>query len=515
MAKPPPLALDTAPHTRVVSAERMRALEAALFARGLPALAAMETAGRAVAERVLGHLRAKRQSRVCVIAGRGNNGADGVVAARVLHHFGAQVSVCLAHDTPGPLLETQLRLLPQAVPRLKTKDLVGALAGADVVIDALYGIGARRPLLARDKRVVALINEHARFTVAVDVPSGLVEGGTDEDVVRADETVSFGALKAALTQLPGRDCAGELVTADIGLSDEFYSIEDGVWLDARWAKHTWRSWHGRPTAAGRSGAHKGDFGHLLCIGGSTGMGGALTLATMAALRSGVGLCSALPLDAKAKLSPEVMRWEQGLSAHRESALCIGPGLGTSARAQELVRTLLATRTRAAKLPTVIDADALNLLASDPPLLATLAGSRAILTPHPLEFTRLFGGDVAALQRDRVTRAREAARRAGVVIVLKGAGTVVAAPDGRWAVCSTGGRELAKGGSGDVLSGLTGAFIAARAVGKRPHGAFEAACLAAYLHGRAGALCARSNAAASVLPTEVANALRQALTELST
>lgn len=463
--------------TRIVSIDRMRAIEARCFEQ-LPVAAVMESAGRAVAERVLARLRAKRQTRVLVACGKGNNGADGLVAARWLAQAGADVSVFMTETTGlSELCAANLKLLDRfAVAR--PKNLALAAASADVVIDALLGIGAREPLKGAYARAVKTLAEHARFIVAVDIPTpGL-------DVA---ETITFHATKAEMTQLPLRARCGEIVVADVGIPDALFAEDDGYVIDARFVD---RHLPLERAGAGKTNAHKGTFGHVGLIGGGAGKTGAITLAAIAALRAGAGLATIL--GNAEKRPPEVMT-APITAAKKCTALCVGPGLADALPLDEI---------KAFAGPVVLDADALNQLSAMHRW--NIGKGPRILTPHPLEFARLSGHTVDAVQADRLGTARTAAKESGAIIVLKGANTVVAAPDGRYAVSSVGGRELAKGGSGDVLAGIIAGIAAQRAVTDP----FLAACAGVYLHATAASHAA--TAKASVLASEIAAHLPDAM-----
>ncbi len=478
---------------RIVSAERMRAIEARCFDAGLPPIALMESAGRAVAAHALG----REPERVTVVCGKGNNGADGMVAARTLHAQGVRVRVCFAHPPSGELGLLQRRLLDRS--GVETGNELD-VAGADLVIDALLGIGGRQPLDAETARWVELLNARARFVLALDVPSGVCAGFREGQLaVRAHETVTFHAHKTELAMLPARAYAGELIIADIGIPEALFEAHDGVVIDAAYVRRHLVV----GSKGGRADVHKGTFGHVAVFGGAAGMEGAQILAALAAARSGAGLVTAIGAGGSArKAPPEIMRAETAADLRRYTAACLGPGLGRAH--DEALLDLLARFER----PAAIDADALNALADLPDWPSRLGPGPRVLTPHPLEFARLFQSEVTAVQNDRIGAAQRAAKESGAIVVLKGPNTVVAAPDGRFGISASGGRELAKGGSGDVLAGMIAAFLAARAYAGD---AFSAAALGVYLHGAAGAHAAgKAGARASVLASDIIAAIPAAL-----
>ncbi|MCC6811101.1 MAG: NAD(P)H-hydrate dehydratase [Deltaproteobacteria bacterium] len=490
--------------TRIVSADRMRAIEAECFAHSLPAATIMESAGMAVAERVLARLRANRQHRVTVVCGKGNNGADGMVAARHLAQAGADVVLCCID--PGAASEAnavQRRYLEKfSVRILDEGDLDLAIAAADVVVDALLGIGAKQPLKTAYARAVKAMNAHARWIVAVDVPSGV--SGEPGLSVEASETVTAHAMKSEMLQLPQRAACGEIVVADIGIPDALFVNEDGYAIDARFVHEKLPLERGR---AGATNVHKGTFGHVAMIGGSKGKSGAIALAAIAALRAGAGLCTVLDGKSGAKRppAPEIMTAPLALDP-RYTALCIGPGLAGALSPAALVRMLAACF-----MPVVLDADALNAIATlGGEGLTKLGPGPRILTPHPLELARLAGVETEAIQSDRLGHASRIAKESGAIVVLKGANTVIADPSGGFAVNTNGGRELAKGGSGDVLAGIIAGLIAQKPLRARDDGAFVAAAAAVHLHALAAEIAGEQKARASVLASDICERLPDAM-----
>ncbi|MBF3024388.1 NAD(P)H-hydrate dehydratase, partial [Pseudomonas aeruginosa] len=372
-----------------------------------------------------------------------------------------------------------------------------------VVVDALLGTGLAGAVREPFAQAIRLANAADLPVLAVDIPSGLSAdtGAVLGEAIRADLTVTFIGLKIGLFtgEAPAR--VGELVFDELG--------SDAVVLQALQPRARRLARNALPRLAARPRtAHKGLFGHLLVVGGDTGMGGAVLLAAESALRCGAGLVSAATrvehVPALLGRCPEVMAHgvasaNQLLAlAERASVLVLGPGLGQRAWGRSL---LSAVRSR--PLPQVWDADALNLLALEP----VGAGPQTwILTPHPGEAARLLGRSTAEVQADRPAAALELARRYQAVVVLKGAGSLIAAPDGRLAVCSQGHPAMAGAGLGDVLSGITGALLAQRVE------ALEAACLAVWLHAAAGQRLGaqgRGLAATDLIPT-----VRQLLEECS-
>ncbi|MBK9517072.1 MAG: NAD(P)H-hydrate dehydratase [Anaeromyxobacter sp.] len=486
---------------RLVGAAEMRAIDrAAIEGLGVPSLALMARAGAAVASAAAAL--AGSAGRCVVVSGGGNNGGDGWVAARLLHQAGRAVRLLAVMD-PGALGGDAAAVAAQAqqagVPWAPLVPGAPLPAGpGDVVIDALLGTGLARPLEGAFAAAITRIAE-ARAAgarvLAVDVPSGLSAdtGRPLGPCVAADATVTFAFQKRGLVLQPGAALAGAVTVADIGLpAAAADQVEIGCELLEEAAARAL-------VPARGADAHKGDAGRLLVVAGSAGKAGAAHLALLGALRGGAGLVT---LAARAEVlgpalagRPEAMSAAlagQGALGHADlpallaagrdaDALVVGPGIPRGEETGALLLALL----EALAVPAVLDADALNALAELPGSLGRLAALPAplVLTPHPGEMARLCGLEVAAVQADRIGLAAARARAWGVVVVLKGAGTVVAGPTGPAAVVPTGNAGLATGGTGDVLAGLCGALLA----GGLP--ALDAARAAAWVHGAAGDLVA--------------------------
>ncbi len=458
-------------------AEMARA-DAAAVAAGVPGVELMENAGRAVA----GAVRARHQpGPVVVLCGPGNNGGDGFVAAR--HLAAAGWSVRLA------LLGARARLRGDAahhaglwegpVEAVEEPGAAGLLDGAGVVIDALFGAGLSRPLEGAARQVVEALASSRVPVVAVDMPSG-VSGDSGavlgEVAVRAACTVTFFRKKPGHLLLPGRQLCGEAIVADIGIpgsvlgeiAPRTFENGPGLWGDP----YPWRE----------PGDHKYRFGHALVLGGAT-MTGAGRLAARAALRAGAGLVTvacppaALPIYALSMPSAIVAPLDSEadyralLADARKNAVLLGPGNGVGGETR--ARTLAAL---AAEKATVVDADALTSFQDRPADLFGAVSGPCVLTPHEGEFGRLFP-DLAG---DKLGRARAAAAASGAVVLLKGADSAIAAPDGRAAINANAPAALATAGTGDVLAGLIVGLLA------QGMPSFEAACAAAWLHGEAAA-----------------------------
>lgn len=470
----------------VLSPAEMGAADAAAIASGVSATTLVERAGGAVARAARRRLGGGYGRRLVVVAGKGNNGADGLVAARLLASWGARVAV--------------FRLVAGIDPdRLRR-----ALAPADLAVDAMFGTGLTGPLAGEAAGVAAAFSRAGVPVLAVDIPSG-VDGRTGAvggPTVRATATVCLAALKPGLLLHPGAASAGEVEVADIGIDPG----SPRLWV--------WEA----PDVAARlpvrpPDAHKWSAGGVFVVAGSAGMTGAANLAALAALRAGAGIVvCGMPGEAAGRASggevvtrslpatPEGALDESaaaevlaGLGRFR--ALVVGPGLGLAAPTVAAVRRLVAE----SPVPLVLDADGLNALHGDLEPLIRRVGP-TILTPHAGEYARLAGEPVGP---DRIAAARRLAARARAVVVLKGSPAVVADPDGAGAVNPTGGPALATAGTGDVLSGILGALLAGRVP------AFPAAAAGAFVHGRA----ADAGPPAGLIARDLIEALPVVLTEL--
>ncbi|HEU4751592.1 MAG TPA: NAD(P)H-hydrate dehydratase [Armatimonadota bacterium] len=498
------------------TADQMRSMDRrAVEAYGMPSLLLMENAGRAVAERALQRL--PERGEVWIWCGKGNNGGDGFVAARHLWNRGVPVRVLLAADPVGLKgdARTNFDLLPKlgvAIHRLEGAIPPGSPA---LQVDALLGTGFHGEPAGEIADALRALAASAAPILAVDIPSGLnTDTGQPASLcVRAVETVTFGLPKVGLVTCPGRDYAGELTVAEISLPrpllEEVSSLH---WIDAVTAAPYW------PERAPE--AHKGDSGRLFILAGSAGLTGAAVMVAEAALRAGAGLVTVgaprsqqpilaaklteamtlpLPETESGGHSPESLEQvRERLAAG--AALAVGPGFGRDPRSAELLRALLP----GCPAPCVVDADALTLLS---PADEHTFPSRCVLTPHPGEMARLLGTEVPAVQSNRLEVAKSAAARFGCVVLLKGAATVIAAPDGRAAINSSGGPALATGGTGDVLTGVIGACMAR---GLEP---YAAAVAGAFLHGLAGEVAGERFGAPGTIAGDVIAAIPEALRRL--
>lgn len=477
----------------VAAARRIDAEASARLGDGGASL--MEQAGQAAWQCLLE--RWPQARRICVVAGPGNNGGDGYVLARLARQAGRHVQVLrLAGDGAAtPLAQAALQAWRDAGG--EEACFSGALPAADVVVDALYGLGLNRAPAGDAQALIEAINAAALPVLSLDVPSGVAAGtGAVPGVaIRAHLTLQFIVKHRGLYTGDALEYVGERRLAPLQVPDA--ALTDvppaaSVWAQARLAALL---------PARRANTHKGESGHVLCVGGNHGSGGAVMLASEAALRAGAGLVSVATQAAHA--APLLARLPEAMVHAVENAgdlqalfprakvIAIGPGLGQDDWAHELWRQVLARGT-----PLVIDADALNLLAAAPQVV-----HGAILTPHPGEAARLLGCSTAQVQADRFAAAHQLAERFHAVVVLKGAGTLVAAPGQRPRVIAAGNPGMAVGGMGDLLTGIIAAL---RAQGLD---AFDAASAGALVHALAGDSAA-AQGQRGLLPTDLLVPLRR-------
>ena len=454
----------------LISVAEMYEADAAAARAGTPGLTLMENAGRAVADAIV---RRWAPRPVSVLCGRGNNGGDGFVAARLLAEAGWPVLL--------GLLGARERLKGDAAAMAARWEgsveplALALLEGEPLVVDALFGAGLTRPLEGVALALAEACAARDLSCVAVDMPSG-VHGDTGDvlgEAFKAALTVTFGRRKYGHLLLPGRERAGEVVVADIGIPEAAISE-----LALRVHENASALWQGLLPGP-EAGDHKYSRGHALVVGGDGTHSGAARLAARAALRAGAGLVTvhapeaALPVYASqltAVMVASIHDLGTALADERRNALLIGPGCGASPATR--ARTLQAL---GAGKRCVLDADALTAFQDEPAALFASLGPDAVLTPHEGEYRRLF-----AHEGDKLARARAAASECGAVVVLKGADSVIAAPDGRAAINANAPPTLATAGSGDVLAG----FILGLLTQGMP--AFEAAAAGVWLHGAAAA-----------------------------
>ena len=537
---------------KIVSVDRMRTIEQAVDESGHTFDEMMAMAGQAVADEINFRRGPLEGQRIVILAGSGDNGGDGLVAGHHLAEAGARVSVYLAkpRDEDDPhlaRLKEEGILVAVAEQDQRWRVLRNMLSTADIVVDAVLGTGLSLPLRGPAQELLTTAQKElaARrakpFVVAVDCPSGLDcdSGEIGDEALTADLTVTLAAAKNGLLRFPGAEKVGEIVIGDIGIPPRQPDLA-AVDIELATADAV-RGW--LPTRPRSS--HKGTFGTAVVIGGSVPLPGAAVLAGRGAYKVGTGLVTlAVPSSVQSLLAPQLPEATWLLLPHEigllnedavevlqdemggPDAVLIGPGLGQDKPTKRFMGRLFGMEVTAnrGKLgfvakeeehapdvldlpPAVIDADALKLLVDIPDWHDRLPQG-SVLTPHPGEMAIMTGEDKDELQEDRIETARTYAEKWGQVLVLKGAFTVIAEPEGRTMVLPFATSALATAGTGDVLAG---AIVGLRAQGVE---AFEAAVLGAWLHGKAGELAAKSaGSEAAVLAGDVAEGLAGALTSL--
>jgi ADP-dependent NAD(P)H-hydrate dehydratase / NAD(P)H-hydrate epimerase len=511
---------------KVVSGETMQSMDRqTIDLYGVTGLELMERAGRGCAEAIVEHFGTGEKRRAVVMSGKGNNGGDGYVVARILARTGWEVKtiVLARRESVGGDARVNLDRLPgnSVVYAPDSATLEGCredLEQAGVVVDALFGTGLKSPVSGVYLEAIRMMNGSGRPLVAVDIPSGInaTDGAILGEAVRAELTVTFALAKLGHVLYPGVDYRGRLLIVDIGIPEQVVLAASGAeFLDKDAVRAI-------PRVRSRT-AHKGTCGHLLIVAGSTGKSGAAAMAANSAVRGGAGLVTvAVPesihgiLEIKTTeamtvplpdlgagfVGEAVMPVIKGLLASRNAA-AIGPGIGWNQSTARLVHEIVAWT----KLPLVIDADALNALSENIDLLLRTQASAVIITPHPGEMARLADTTAARVEADRLGVSTAFATRYGVYVVLKGARTVIATPDGMVAVNGSGNPGMASGGMGDVLTGLLGALLA------QGYAPFDACRLGVFLHGLAGDLVAAEKGEIGISAVDLQERLPYAFRDL--
>lgn len=479
------------------SSEQIRAIDAhAVESLRLTTYELMGRAG-AAAWAVL-RKRWPKAERIVVVCGPGNNGGDGYVLARIAKAAGCRVQVLIPPDGLPRSEECKRAWTAWREVGGVTRTFDGQLPETDVWVDALYGIGLRKSTAGAAQAIIERINASRLPVLAIDVPSGLDadRGSAGRVCIRADATVTFIAGKRGLYTGQSCDFTGEVILDRLGLPDAVFS--DFIPAARLYLRENLIGGLGPRHA----NAHKGEHGHVLCVGGETGMGGAVRLCAEAALRAGAGLASVATrsegVAALVAARPEAMTHAiedadaLQVLIKRADVLAVGPGLGRGDWGRNLFEAAVASNK-----PLILDADGLSLLAMHPRPLP-----QAILTPHPGEAARLLGMSNEQVQSDRFAAVEALVRRFECVVVLKGAGTLVAAPGVITAVIGAGNPGMATGGMGDILTGVIAALHAQRLP------PFFAAVFGALLHGAAGDAAARIDGERGLLPSDLFPHLRR-------
>jgi hydroxyethylthiazole kinase-like uncharacterized protein yjeF len=451
---------------KVLTSDQMREADRVTIERGTSGQVLMERAGQSVVDTLKREFSPLKKQRVVIFCGKGNNGGDGLVVARLLEGRVKSLQLVQATPTQSGVDSKELEIDHKA----------------SIVVDALLGTGFQGPVRGRYKELIRSINEDfpKASVVAVDIPSAMD--------VRADITVTFAAPKVEMLLGEGAENVGKLIVADIGIPADALNSDLNL-SEACDFKQL--------LAPRKPDTNKGSFGHVLVVGGAKGKTGAAAMSGLAALKAGAGLVTVACAD-DSRLALELM-WQplDEINPGKMTVLAIGPGLGTN---RELVERLF----RAVKLPTVIDADALNSIAGTN---FRGRGVHTILTPHPGEMGRLMGIEGSVKEADRLTSARGFATGHDCCVVLKGHRTLIAFPDGQVWINPTGSPAMAKGGSGDILTGLIAGFVA-----QFPDDIATAVRAAVWLHGRAGEIGAEEVTDKCLLATDLLHYLPRAMHE---
>jgi hydroxyethylthiazole kinase-like uncharacterized protein yjeF len=525
---------------KVLTAAEMREVDRLTIERlGIPSRQLMETAGTRVAEVFLHTAKNAgwRPRRVVVLCGKGNNGGDGFVVARHLKSADTAVRVYLFASTDELRGDAAANCeewkrsggdVPLVPDETSWKLAWADVSAADAIVDAIFGTGFRGPLPALIKRAIDDVNHlsgsataaRPALILAVDTPSGLPsdQGKAEETVLRAHATVTFTAPKVGQLLSSQASAAGTLSVVSIGSPNSL--VNEVGRGSLRWSEP--EEFATLPLVRATE-ANKGTYGHVLIIAGSFGKSGAAILSSRAALRAGAGLVTVatpepvLPVIASAQaeyMSEPLLATSEGTAALKNSSegrfakmeagkkvLAIGPGLGLNLETQEFIRTIV----RQSKLPIVLDADGLNAFAEQADTLRDRKAEFVVITPHPGEMARLLKTSIAEVQRDRVKTATDAAKRWNVQVVLKGSHTIIASPAGEVFVNTSGNAGLAKGGSGDVLTGVLAALTAQFGTSDW----LRVLALGVFLHGKAAEVAVEGTDPSGLLAGEVADAIPEA------
>ncbi len=465
----------------------------------------MENAGCACAKEIVKLL--SPGTKTAVLCGSGNNGGDGLVIARELAKSGFDTAVILVNGEPRS--DCARSFFPPKAAVLSGDEGAEYLKSAGAAVDCVYGTGFHGSLPDNAAELIGLANS-ARIRIAVDVPSGINSdtGEIDERCFKPTHTLVIAAMKRGLLVPECNDILGEIKLLDIDIPDNCYENHMAVIMDDSFR---------RPFPERKRNSHKGTYGYLLNIAGSFCYSGAAAMSTKSALRSGVGLCAlAAPKTVVKMLAPTINEstylplpeTEDGFvdekalpviakAMEKATAVLVGCGMGNSENTRKITEFVI----RNAKCPVIIDADGINSISHNIDVLRERTGG-TILTPHPLEFSRMSGLSVKEIQRGRIEAAVRFAKEYGVITVLKGAHTVVAAPDGSAYVCGKGNAGLAKGGSGDTLAGIIGAMAAQKI---EP---FKAAAAGVYCHALAADTALKKFPPEYMLASDVTAALAE-------
>lgn len=497
----------------IVDSKKMKQIDVyTMDVIGIPSLVLMERAAMEIV--VVMKQTIKKEDRILVVCGPGNNGADGVAAGRILFLQGYQVAILLTFEEEKCSKEMMTQLTIAKNLGIKIDNSLN-IYEYNIVVDAIFGIGLSKPVTGKLSYIIDEINKGNQKVFSVDIPSGISAdtGKVMGTAIRADYTITFGILKQGLILYPGALYTGEIILADIGFPHKalqhvkpdtfYYTKEDLSMLPLR-----------------KNNGHKGTFGKVLVIAGSVGMSGAAYLSAKAAYRTGAGMVKVLTASKNRNiiqtLLPEALYAsydeDEDLSSVIDWAdvIVIGPGLGISDKTKELLSLVLNRH----NIPLVIDADAINVLAGQLDIddadfkerlnrLEVMLPKNSVLTPHPMELSRLFDVPISDISDNIIDIANQCSYNSELVYVLKDARTIVAGL-GKKYINVSGNNGMATAGSGDVLTGIIAALIA------QGIKSYEAACLAVYIHGLAGDMAAEKLGVFSMIAGDIAEAVGDVL-----
>ena len=486
---------------KVCTAGEMRSIDAYSIEKlNIPGIVLMENAASACTRELT-----EFESFVIVI-GKGNNGGDGLAISRQLVNLGKKVEVYLVFEDEftGDAKINREILRSMNIPTNSCSDLdklIKDIKTSDCTVDAIFGTGIKGDVTGLAKDVIEAINEHSKYTLCVDVPSGINSdtGEVSESCVKADKTVTFAAYKRGMLLYPAADFTGKVIVANIQIPEMAFDA-----MDIK-VNTTDDDFVNKAMPKRKANSHKGDFGKILVIGGKVGMGGAVMLSSLASLKMGAGVVTAcIPkemADYIGQLPYEVMTMPMDFSEDADKiadlvnnydVVLFGNGIGRD----EYVFTLLEKILDKIEVPLVIDADGLFALSKFP---EKIIGKKAVLTPHSMEMARLLGVDSETVEKNRFELSKEFSKKYNVTLVLKGNHSIITAPDGRQRVNMTGNSGMATAGSGDVLAGMTASLLARC----EP---FDALALAVHFHGMAGDFARDNLSEASVMAGDIITGL---------
>lgn len=501
---------------KVYTCAQMKKIEENAHNSGMSYLDMMENAGKACFEKINKLVIKDSKPKVCVLCGKGKNGGDGFVIARHMRYAGISVSVVLIEGAPKADEAAEMLRRADGVEVIDifkdSNEAINRIMYCDVVVDCIFGIGFKGKMNGLTAELSQNINAMKKLVVAVDIPSGLEgDAGTVNSVVlKADITLAVSCLKPVHVLKPSSGCCGKVYTVDIGFSKECYTDNVSPAFECADIKYVKERLIKREDES-----NKGTYGKLLCVCGSRNMQGAAVLCTNAAVKSGAGIVvSAFPDKAYAAIAPKITEAlmlplkddkagyvtfdaEDNIlkTIKMCSAAAVGCGMGNSESTKRIVTSII----KSAKCPLIIDADGINAVSSNINILKS-AKVPVILTPHPGEMARLTGKSVREIQNNRIETAREFAVNNNVTVILKGNNSVIAFENGTVFINPTGNAGMAKGGSGDVLTGIIGAFLA------QGINAHDAAVCAVYIHGLCGDETAKKYSKTGMTPSMMINHL---------